>query len=341
MDKQLSRRPYMAEKIIFVDGLSGSGKSLVSMLISSLERVELLSFLYELESYCILYNLEKLSMDAAKTMVRIQTDLKLYNTMMGRDVNFRPTDLSSAVKSHNSAQYLQRLFEPGDEVIPDIIQYKKPILNLCVHNLLSYSQPIWEALGKRCVFVNVVRHPVYMVHQQSAQMEVPDIRDLAIHYDYNSQDIPYFVNNWEELYLKSNSLERAIYYSREMSRRNQKNGHDIKQKYSSQILTIPFELFVLNPESWIQDIAKKLGVSTTNVTRTIMSEQNIPRDKVSAGPVSDLYIRYGWTPPTGSASERDELNIRREDIASKIDKKALLVLDELSYEYEAKFWSPK
>jgi len=330
----------MAGKVVFVDGLSGSGKSLLSIVLASMQRVELLSFLYELEYYCVLHEFDKLPMDAAKTMIRVQTDLKLYNTMMGRDVNFRLTDMSSALKSHNPGQYLQRLFEPGDEHIPEIIQSEAPILNICVHNLFSYSKPIWEALQERCFFINVVRHPVYMVHQQSVQMQVSDVRDLAIHYDYNGCDIPYFAYQWEEKYLASNSFEKAIYFTEAMCYRDKRYGDRIRKKYPEQVLTIPFESFVLAPETWIDEMSKKIGTNVTTDTYKTMLNQNVPRDKVAAGLPTELYKRYGWTPPMDGANEIDELAIRRKDIASQVDAKALKVLDRLSEEYENNFWSP-
>ena len=344
MINQLSRKPHMAEKIVLVDGLFGSGKSLFSSVISSMERVELMSFMHELEYSCILHGLGKIPIDAAKTMIRIQSDLKLYNTMMGRDVNFRPTDQSSAIKHHNPSRYFQRLLNSGDDQIPKRIKEERPILNLAVHNLLSYSEPVWEALEGRCVYINIVRHPIHMVEQQSYQMKVcmedDGVRDFAIFYDYKGQDIPYYAYKWEEEYLDSNATERAIHYMDEMTRRNKRSEKKIKEKYKAEILTVPFELFVLNPESWVQDIASKIGSSVTNATYRVMSEQNVPRGKVSAGLALDEYVRYGWTPPVDGISEADELTEKRENIASIVNKQVLEILDNLSEEYERNFWKP-
>ncbi|MBT5399320.1 hypothetical protein HOL24_02115, partial [bacterium] len=125
----LSRKNYFAEKIVFVDGLPGCGKTLFSSIISAMDKVELLSYSYEIEHICQLFYLEKIQLDAAKTMISIQTDLKLYNTMMGRDVNFRPSDLSSALNYYNPSKYFNRLNDVGDAAIPEKIIQEKPILN--------------------------------------------------------------------------------------------------------------------------------------------------------------------------------------------------------------------
>ena len=42
-----SRRLSLAKKIVFIDGLEGCGKTLFSTVISSLDRVEKLTYAYE------------------------------------------------------------------------------------------------------------------------------------------------------------------------------------------------------------------------------------------------------------------------------------------------------
>ena len=94
---EIIRLGHYAQKVIFVDGQAGCGKTLFSPVIAALERVELLTYAYNIEYICSLYYLGKMSSDAANSMVRLWTDLQLYNTMMGREINFRPSDLSSEI----------------------------------------------------------------------------------------------------------------------------------------------------------------------------------------------------------------------------------------------------
>lgn len=337
---KLSRKAYLAEKVVFVDGLPGCGKTLFSTLIASMDRVELLSYTYEVEHICALYYLDKISEDAASTMVSMQTDLKLYNTMMGRDVNFRPSDLSSVIKSHNPSRYFERLFGQGDEKLPEIIKQERPILNFAVHNLLSYSEPIWQALRDRCVFIEIIRHPLYMIRQQALNMShlLEDVRDFTIYYAYKDRELPYYVHGWEKNYIKSNSMERSIHLIDKLSNRAKISRKNLKEKYQAKILTIPFELFVLNPEPWLQQIADVLETNTNNVTQKVMSEQNVPRSMVADGIDIEIYKRCGWVPPQEGTTEREEIYIRREDIAREVSGELISVLDRLSDEYEKMYW---
>ena len=49
---EICRSKYLAEKVIFVDGLAGCGKTLISSIVSSFNQVELLSYCYAIEWIC-------------------------------------------------------------------------------------------------------------------------------------------------------------------------------------------------------------------------------------------------------------------------------------------------
>ena len=340
--KNIIRGKNIAEKVVFVDGFPGCGKTLFSMLISTMGRVELLSYAYEIEHMCQLFYLGKITTDAAAAMVSVQTDLRAYNAMMGRNVNFRPSDLSSAIKYHNPSKYFQRIFQEGDESVLEAIKKEDPILNFSVHNMLSHSAPIWDALKERCVFIEVVRHPLYMFRQEALNMErlIGNARHFSMYYENNGHEFVYYVKGWEENYIKSNDVDRAIYFMDNSIKRTNRVRNELVNKYGNNILTIPFEKFVLSPDSWIDQISKTIGTNVTNATRKVMKEQNVPRDRVAQGIDIDIYSRCGWVPPADNTTERDELNIRREDAARKGSNDALIVLDRISKEYEDKYWNP-
>jgi len=343
MTLSISRKPHLAKKIVMVGGLDGCGKTLFSPIISALERVELPTYSYEIEHYCALNFLQKLSLNTASTLIRMQTDLKLYNTMMGREVNFRPTDLSSVQLYHNPTQYFERLFQPGDEAVPDVIRKKNPILNLIIHNILFISDPIWKALGDRSVYIEVIRHPLYMVRQQHLNMQnlIDDVRDFTINYERGEKSYPYWVKGWEDLFDQSTDIERSIHYIDQMTQRVEQAKKVLREKYQANILTIPFEQFVLDPQPWVEKIALAIGSKITETTKNVMLQQKVPREKIAQGLDLQVYRRCGWVPPKEGASEREELMIRRKDVELDSCASVLKVLDRLCDEYENKHWEPK
>ena len=336
----LSRNDYMAKKVVFVDGQAGCGKSLVSSIISAMSYVELLSYLPEVENICVLNFFNKIQNDAADVMIGIQTDLKIYQTMMGRDVNFRISDVSSAINNHDTKRYVERIYGPGDEQIQHIIEEESPILNISSHNLFPFSEPIWRKLGKRCSFIKIVRHPLYLVRQMFLNVKniTGTARNFAIYFDYDGIELPHFAYGIEDRYMQSNNMEKAVYSIYNFAKLAE--TATIASKQERNILNIPFERFVLNPDPWMEKIAKVIGSSLTDATRQVMKEQNVPRDMIAQGIDLDIYRRCGWVPPKDGSTEREELNIRREEVAREVSSEVLSVLDRLSGEYENKYWNP-
>ena len=163
---EIFRKNNFKNQILIVDGQPGCGKSMFSKIIASMERVELASYLFELEFICRLNYFKKIKNDAAITMVQLLTDHKLYQSMMGREINFRYSDISSVFKDSNPLKYFLRIFQKGDQHINRKIKIEKPILNLTTHNILSVGEPLFLALKERLSIIEIVRHPLYMINQQ-------------------------------------------------------------------------------------------------------------------------------------------------------------------------------
>ena len=338
-----SRDDILLENLILVDGQAGCGKSLFSAIVAVMSRVELLNYSTELENLCALKYLNMITGDAVEAMIRIQMDLVIYETMMSRKANFRPSDVSSVFNNANWFTYLKRLFQKGDEVIPARIKKEKPILHFATHNLLAFSDPIFKALGDRAIILEVVRHPLYMIIQQTlnhinTHQQCGTARQFHLYIKYKMNQLPYWNCGQEKLFIESKPVERAIY---EMQKLTELSENYKKQQLSAnavKILTIPFEPFVLDPLPFLKKIEKLLGSKITNKTKRIIKKQNVPREKISDGIPLAIYKRCGWETSIAGFSEKDELQKRRDFAVSEgASNKALEVLDKMSEEYEKQY----
>ena len=301
----ISRKKKLANKVVFVDGLPGCGKTLFSPIVAAMDRVELLSYAYEIEHYCALYFLDKLPIDAAQ-----------------------------------ASRYLKRLFQEGDSATVPIIEREQPILNLTTHQLLGFSEPIWEALGERCVFVEILRHPLYMIRQQLLNVEnlYGSEKSFDVCYLHKNIEVPFFAKGWEDEYLKYKGVDNVICYLDHLSKRTKQIKEKVRKKYNATIITIPFEEFVLDPFKKIQEIADSLESKVTESTKTVMRKQNVPREKVAQGIDIPVYRRCGWVPAITNGNERDELIIRRDEVVKKASPELIPILDRLCKEYEDEYW---
>lgn len=329
------RAPHITGPVVFVDGLFGCGKTLFSAVVGALDRVEVEKYNYALEYTAALYHLGKLEKDAAVALSRMLTDLDLYNLMMSREANFRFSDLSGIWKHPARWRYLKRLFQPGDAVVIPRIQQEQPILNLVTHLLLPISAPIQEGLGDRFRLVEVVRHPLYMIKQWYHYNERlgNDARDFTIWFDYQGRSLPWFVKGIEEKYIHSNRMDRVIYCIEHVAAMAQARLNQMTANQRAQVLVIPFEPYVIRPEPYMLALEKLLGTQITPITRRVMKEQRVPRQRVASGIALEIYKEYGWEPPK-AGTEQQELEIRRSFAAREASPEAMRVLDALSAEYE-------
>lgn len=337
--KMMNRKKYLAEKIIFVDGQAGCGKTLFSPIIAAFDRVELLTYAYEIEHICTLYYLNKIDRDAAIAMVRVLTDLQMYNTMMSRELNFRPSDLSSIFRDVSPLRYLRRLFQKGDEFVPERVKQEKPILHLTTHNLLPFSEPLFAALEDRAALIEIVRHPLYMIKQQVLNMQrlICDVRDFSLYFEYNGEELPFYSFGWEDLFTRSNDVEKTIFTIEKLTAMVREVKVRMDDKYGAKILTIPFECFVLDPDPYMKQIEELIGTKVTSLTRKVMKKQRVPRKMYAQGIGLKIYKRCGWEPPQAGSDENKEFQKRWDFAVKQASPEALEVLNRLCSDYEEKY----
>ena len=239
------RNDILLEQLVLVDGQAGCGKTLFTAIVAAMERVELLNYSCELENLCALNYLNKISSDAVESMIRIQMDTVIYETMMSRRANFRPGDLSSVFRDVDMWSYFKRLFSKGNEDIPGLIKKEKPILHFATHNLLAFSEPIFSSLGDKVAMIEIVRHPLYMLIQQTLNqinhhLSSGTARQFHLYIKQGEGQVPFWNYGQEELYLNSNPVERAIYEMQNLSELTENYKKQKLQDNDFKILTIPF-----------------------------------------------------------------------------------------------------
>ncbi len=332
---KITRPSRIAGQVVIVGGLPGCGKTMMTPIVGSLARVELQKFNYVLEHVCALRLLHSLEDEAATALIRLVTDLDLYNLAMSREVNLRPTDLSSIFKNPGTWRYLRRLVQPGDAAAAERIRQERLILHLTIHNPLVLCPPLFTALGEAVRFVEVVRHPLHMLRAWRFYIERygTDPRDFTLWIDFDGRSVPYFAQGWEEQYLQANLMDRSIYTIAHLMRTGRQHLEQLSDAQRGQVLLVPFERFVLEPWPYLAQLEAFLGTHRTPQTRRVLKQQRVPRARVTAGVALDVYRQNGWLPPEQDASERRELEKRRAYAAQEASPEALDALDRLCEEY--------
>ena len=312
---------------------------MMTPIISSFPRVELVQYSYEIEYAAALQSMRKIEEDAATTLIQMFADLQIYNVMMARETNFRWSDLSGVLSNPHRLRYLRRLFQPGDEAAVARIRSEHPILHLVTHWMLGVSPYLFNALGDSLRFIEVVRHPLYMLKQQFNYMHRrgTDPRDFSIWFEYEGQSLPWYAFGWEERFLRANDMDRTIFMIDEHQRLNDRVVAGLTDSERSRLLIIPFERFVTQPAPYLHQMESLMGVETGVLTRRALKKQNIPRAMYADGIDLPIYRENKWEPPRKGSSETTEFERRREFAAQHATPEAMEVLDRLGSEYEHRY----
>ena len=114
----------------------------------------------------------------------------------------------------------------------------------------------------------------------------------------------------------------------------------LKKEYGDQIMTIPFEHFVLDPWPYLNNIKNTLKSKITNRTKKVIKKQRVPRKKIADSIPLDAYKKCGWEPPEKNLTENQELDKRRQfAFDNGASKHALDVLDKLCENYEKNYFN--
>ena len=277
--------------IIFIDGLWGTGKSLLGPIISGMAKVEKVKIEPVYEYISILQYLNKISPDATLWMLNTYADKSQYDNSIGREVNLRWGDDSGLANNPNSLRYIRRLFGgEGDQKVSDINENNRA-LNIMSHMLMLVAEPIFKTYGKRVKIVEVVRHPLYMVsHWYSYLQRYDSPREFTVSLNHRGNKIPWFVGGWEDEFIEASAVDKVL-----LSIIKLYEWLDVSSQKAItkgwNILTLSFESLVMVPDDPLQRLEAFLGRKHYPHLSTVLRKQRIPRKTIAQG---KGHASYGW-----------------------------------------------
>lgn len=311
----LSRDAHLASIVVFVDGITRSGKSLLGPILSSFKRVEIERLEWSIEYVGSLHKLGKLSHDAAVVMLRTVTDLYLYNSMIGRDTNFRFSDHSGVWNSSNRLSYFRRLFLSEGKVALERDPKGAPIFQNQTHDQLANIDLHLAAFGPRLRVVEVIRHPVDLVDSWMRRgwgtRFGSDALAFTLCLRHEEQDLPYYAAGWEKEYVAASPLGRVIRVIGSLWDDNQAAYLSLSDELKEQVLFVPLEEITTEPLPYIEGLARFLGTEVSKKTAKALKRERCPR---------------GY-----SVKARDD---RWDQIKAKASQDEIAIMEHLIFEYK-------
>lgn len=334
---KLIRGDHLTKNLLVLDGLTGTGKTMMSAILQSFDRVENGRFIYDLEYISISSYLGAHRSDSAQSLLDLIIDWKLYDNLISREVNFRPSDLSTIFKHPNWFEYIRRLCQDDGASVMERIETTNPIMMIITHQLMMAMEPLMQQFKNRIKVVEMVRHPYYLLDHWIASVEIfaTTPRDFTVWVDNESGvPVPWFAHEWRESYWSLSKFDRAVLSIESLSRH-------YKESKSTKILettfVVPFEHFVLRTDDYLNDLAEWIGTSTTNHTRKLCRKQNLPRSNINAGLNKSIYRRYRYNDADKYLSHQESYMQKKEFADNQKTSISGPVLERLVSDYEEKF----
>lgn len=297
---KLEKRNTFTNNIVFIDGLWGTGKSLLGPVVSGMSGVEKvkLESLYEYISW--LFYLGKINEDGALWMLRTYADCSQYHNTIGREVNLRWSDDTGLKNAHNKLKLIQRLFTPDGDTKVDEINQKNLAFCAMSHLLMLTPELLLLAYGKRVKVIEMVRHPLYMVGHFAAYLarfESP--REFTMAYYHEDAKIPWFVKGWETEFVQANPTEKAVLcitrlypWLDEKIEASRANG--------LAVLDLSFEEAVFETDKTLHKLEQFTGRCHHPRITSILKKQMLPRETIAKG---KGHASYGWSNSNKSEGE--------------------------------------
>lgn len=270
-------------KVVLVDGVGHSGKLLLGPLLSTYERVELTCYETVFDHVAVLYHYKKITLDAAITLLRERLDELLYNLMIGRNVNFRPSDNSSAFGGGKADVYIKRLLSPDGDDVVKLMLSEPPICQIQTHELLGFIEPFLAAFGTSLYVVEMLRHPADVVASWlkrgwGGSRFTDDPRSFILSFDYNGKQLPYYAYSFRERYDAMGELERVIHCIYSCMRKIWDTYHNLSDEHKSQVVFSKFDMLAMQTTDELERLASFLRIEKGPSLERVLKEQNCPRE---------------------------------------------------------------
>jgi len=272
-NKYYSMKPLI-KNIVFVDGIARSGKLLTASLISSFKKMESFEMGENFEHFIPALKMNKCSNDFAKSYLCNYINQLIYNKMLSRHVNFRPSDRTSIQNYFNPRLYKKRLkMKEGDQVVKKI-KTEKQILPFVTHDIMS-NYNIFSKLKIKIKFISVYRSPVELVYSWIKRglgtRLGTDPRIFTLVINKGNKSSPWYLNNLQKVWKKLNRYERCVYYVILLTNKSVKEQKRIKHKKISFITS--YDHITENTIDELKKISKFLKTKFSDKTYLFIKKE--------------------------------------------------------------------
>ena len=330
-DSSWKRLNTFDTNVVLLDGLTGTGKTMIMRILDTYSSVTPPKFNYQLEQILIGINIGEIGKDFGMQLLQLLLDQIQYDLAIGREINLRPRDLSSVLSSTKRFVYLSNLLKSDGSSVKERILKKNQDLLLVTHQLLDAATTINCIPGKTLTHILCVRHPYFLVaHWESY---IPMQGKSPTDFQLINGITPWFIKEFKDVYASLNTKERAMCSIIEATNKSL----DFIEQGTSNLLVFDFEKFVLNPNRYLELLSEALPSPDNRRLKKVLRAEKLPRSHISDSVVRAIYKRYGSETLSTKHQHNEDYKIMRERSKLDVDLGIYNAFEVMAKRYESMF----
>jgi hypothetical protein len=267
----------LAKNVVMIDGITRSGKSVLSHVIGTFENTEHIQFYMPLEHLMSGVALGSVEVDFARAFLRSQLNELTCNSMLGRNVNFRATDQTGVPNHPRFEMYKARLEQSEGDNIVELLRGGKNLFPFLTHDIMV-NYEIFESLLPEAKVIEIYRNPVLNIRScylkgYGARFS-NDPRFFTLTLSEGFEPVPWYAESQESLWRSFNNMERCVWMVTHLIR---KSISEQRLSHSNLVLTISHEHLVQETDKIVDRIETFIGQKRTAATSIQLLKQECPR----------------------------------------------------------------
>lgn len=282
IDKKIKAGPKkpLVENLLIIEGITRSGKFLLANILNGFEDIEPTQYSGLLEQIPFLASFDLIEKETARELIRCEVDMRAYEMLIGRNLNQRLSDKSSIYNIPNYQRFLDRTKGPEGTIVLKDFQKNKIYSPFILHESMANIRIYFETFPKmKCI--SLVRNPFTLAYSWCKRgfgkrwgtdpllFQIPFTKT-------NNKVFPWFAIGWEDLYLKSNEINRSILSIKSLADMAKKAYKDLPFDIKKRILIVSFENLIQDPESEIKRICNFLDKKALPEMKEILRREKLP-----------------------------------------------------------------
>jgi hypothetical protein len=265
--------------MLFVDGISRSGKKLTCKVVSYLEGVDYFQYASLIENTAYLQALGHMELVEAARFIRFNIDEIIYNRAIGRNLNTRESDETSVTRSPDADVYFRRAKAPDGQAAVDRFNAEGRSALFHTHSVLAFFDVLFEAYPTLRL-IHVTRHPVDIAEDwlRRGWGERWGVDSLAFNITAETQAgvVPWYAVEWANAYQDMTPAERCIEAVVRLQEADARKLQSLDGTRKKQVHQFAFENLVTGPETVVKGLSKFVGAKPHGKMADLLESENCP-----------------------------------------------------------------